>query len=182
MMRPFRMFVGGPIGSGRQYVPWIHWRDLVGLVDLVLRNETVQGPINVTAPNPVTNRAFSRALGAALRRPSWLPVPGPALRIAIGELARYALMSQRIVPTRATELDYAFVYPEVRAALEVIASGSRRDDPPPSGDADPGGDDDGPPAAAGRTAQRTTGATGGATVGRRPVAPVPTPWLRAWQG
>jgi uncharacterized protein (TIGR01777 family) len=124
LLRPFRLCVGGPIGRGRQYMPWIHWRDLVGLVDHVLGDAAAQGPFNCTAPNPVTNRDFSRALGRALGRPSVLPVPGFALRLALGEFARYAMMSQRVVPSRALASGYVFTYPEIGSALASLLSGT----------------------------------------------------------
>lgn len=120
MIRPFRLFLGGPVGSGRQYVSWIHWRDLVGLINLALTDESLDGPMNATAPNPVTNREFARALGRALGRPSWLPVPAPALRVVLGEFARYAVMNQRIIPAAARERGYEFRYPEIGPALESL--------------------------------------------------------------
>ncbi len=98
LTRPFRFFVGGPIGLGHQFVPWIHWRDVIGLIDLALRRPDLKGPINLTSPNPVTNRDFCRAFGRALGRPSWLPVPVPALRLLLGEMGKYAAFSQRVIP------------------------------------------------------------------------------------
>lgn len=127
LVRPFRMFVGGPFGSGRQFVPWIHWRDLIGLIDLALRRPTLQGPVNGTAPNPVRNRRLSAALGRALGRPSWLPIPRFVMRLAIGEIARYAAMSQRVVPARAQAAGYQFIYPEIEPAMEALLA-HRKDD------------------------------------------------------
>lgn len=127
LMRPFLMFVGGPFGSGRQYLPWIHWRDEIGLIDLALRRPEVRGPLNGTAPNPVTSRHFARALGKALGRPSWLPVPAFAMRLALGEVARYATMSQRIVPARALEYGYRFIYPDIEPALEALIARRKRE-------------------------------------------------------
>lgn len=116
----FRLALGGPLGSGRQYMPWVHRADVVGLADLALRNDRLEGPLNVTAPNPETSREFARALGGVLRRPAFLPVPGPLLRIAMGELGRYALVSQRVSPRRALDSGYAFVHPTLRPALEDL--------------------------------------------------------------
>lgn len=120
MAAPFRLFMGGPVGSGRQYLPWVHHRDVIGLIDLALREPRVTGPLNVTAPAPVTNREFSATLGAALNRPSWLPVPPLMLRLALGELATYAMMSQRIIPAKAQANGYRFLFPSIRAALEDL--------------------------------------------------------------
>jgi len=127
LIRPFRMFVGGPFGSGRQYVPWVHWRDLIGLIDLALRRPALRGPVNGTAPNPVRNRRLSAALGRALGRPSWLPVPQFVMRLAIGEIARYAAMSQRVIPARARAAGYQFIYPEIEPAMEALLA-HRKDD------------------------------------------------------
>ncbi|MCP3902231.1 MAG: TIGR01777 family protein [Planctomycetes bacterium] len=124
MLRPFRMFVGGPVRPGTQYLPWIHWRDLVGIVDLALVNPEARGPINGTGPNPVTMNEFCRTLGRVLRRPSWLPVPTFALRIVLGEVARHVAGGARVHPARALALGYEFDYPELRPALESLLAGS----------------------------------------------------------
>jgi uncharacterized protein (TIGR01777 family) len=126
LVKPFLLFAGGPFGSGRQYLPWIHWRDEIGLIDLALRRPQIRGPLNGAAPNPVTSRRFCRALGRALGRPSWLPVPTFAMRLVLGEVAKYAAMSQRLVPTRAMEFGYRFIYPEIEPALEALAARRKR--------------------------------------------------------
>jgi uncharacterized protein (TIGR01777 family) len=113
MVPLFRWMVGGPLGSGRQYMPWVHWRDVAGLVDLALRDDRVSGPVNVVAPEAVTNRALARALGRVLGRTSWLPAPRLGLRIAVGELA----MSQHVVPQKARDLGYEFRFPALEPAL-----------------------------------------------------------------
>ncbi|MHC5022760.1 MAG: TIGR01777 family oxidoreductase [Planctomycetota bacterium] len=120
MLTPFRLFAGGPIGSGRFVMSWVHWRDVVGLVDVALRADAAAGSMNVVAPHPVTNREFSRALGRAVGRPSWLPVPRVMLRLAMGEVARYITMSQRVRPGRALELGYDFQHPEIGAAMASL--------------------------------------------------------------
>jgi uncharacterized protein (TIGR01777 family) len=117
MVPLFRWMVGGPLGSGGQYMPWVHWRDVTGLVELALRDDRLSGPINLVAPEAVTNRAFARALGRVLARPSWLPVPRLGLRIALGELAAFMTMSQRVAPKEALELGYEFAFPRLEAAL-----------------------------------------------------------------
>jgi uncharacterized protein (TIGR01777 family) len=117
-MRPFAFFVGGPIASGRQYVSWIHRADWIGLVTWAIEQSGVAGIVNATAPNPVTNREFSAAIGRAMHRPSWFAVPRLALRILVGEMADVALVDgQRVLPARARELGFAFQYEDVNAAL-----------------------------------------------------------------
>ncbi|MHC4427617.1 MAG: DUF1731 domain-containing protein, partial [Planctomycetota bacterium] len=105
---------------GDQYVPWIHWRDEMGIVDLALRDGSLDGPLNAVGPHPVSSREFARTMGSVMRRPGWWPVPRRALRLAIGELADYALMSQRVVPLLAERHGYAFVHPLLRSALETL--------------------------------------------------------------
>jgi uncharacterized protein (TIGR01777 family) len=118
LIPPFQFFVGGPIASGNQVMSWIHRDDWIALVVWALEQRNVSGVLNGTAPQPVTNREFSSALGRALHRPSWLPVPRLALRIALGEMADIALVGgQRVVPKRAQELGFTFQYPEVAAAM-----------------------------------------------------------------
>ena len=123
MLLPFKFFGGGPIASGRQYLSWIHRDDWITLIVWALEYTAATGPINATAPGPVTNAEFSRAIGRALRRPSWLRVPGFALRAIVGELATYALINgQRVVPSRALALGFQFRYPDIDAALQAALS------------------------------------------------------------
>jgi uncharacterized protein (TIGR01777 family) len=122
MWTPFKMGGGGPIGSGRQWMSWIHHEDLVGLFLLALDRSDVQGPLNGTAPNPVTNRDFASALGRALHRPAFLPMPGFALRVLVGEAADVLLTGQRVLPRRAQQLGFVFQYPTLDAALAQIVS------------------------------------------------------------
>jgi uncharacterized protein len=121
MLPPFRMGIGGPLGSGRQYMPWIHRRDWVDLVRFLMRTPEAQGPVNVTAPNPVTSAEFGRALGAALRRPAFLPTPAFAVRLMFGEMGDALLLSgQRAVPARAERLGFRFGFPQLRDALQSV--------------------------------------------------------------
>jgi hypothetical protein len=118
MIPPFTFFVGGPIGAGHQYLSWIHRDDWIALVVWAIGTAAVSGSVNATAPHPVTNAEFSRALGRALGRPSWLPVPGVALRLALGEMARDALiLGQRVVPKRPIALGFQFKYERIDEAL-----------------------------------------------------------------
>lgn len=122
LLTPFKLCVGGPIGSGRQWVSWIHYEDLVGIILLALDNQSAKGPINGTAPNPVRNREFAKALGRALHRPAFLPTPGFALRLMLGEVAQVVLTGQRVLPKRALELGYPFKFPTIDGALmDVLA-------------------------------------------------------------
>jgi hypothetical protein len=121
MKRPFLFFVGGPVASGRQYFPWIHGDDWTAMAVWAIDTGSVAGPINATSPDPVTNAQFSKALGRALSRPSWLPVPGFALSILFGEFAQEGLIKgQRVVPARATQLGFTFRFPALDAALSEI--------------------------------------------------------------
>jgi len=120
MARPFRYFVGGSIGSGRQYISWIHRLDWLELVRFIVDTTAVDGPVNATAPHPVTNAAFSRALGRALHRPSFMRAPSFSLRILLGELADSVLTGQRAIPAKALAHGYHFRYPEIEIAFRGI--------------------------------------------------------------
>jgi len=117
MLTPFRLGVGGPVAGGRQYIPWIHADDLVGIYLAAIDGPGWSGPVNATSPEPVTNRAFSRALGRALRRPAVLPIPGAALRLLYGDMAEIVTSGQRAVPRRPLELGYAYRHPDLDEAL-----------------------------------------------------------------
>ncbi len=120
MVTPFKLFVGGPLGNGRQWFPWIHRDDVVGMTVWALENPQVRGPLNVTAPNPVTMREFARALGRVLHRPAFVPAPGFALRLLLGEFAGSLLTGQKAIPEAAQRLGYAWKYPDLEAALRTI--------------------------------------------------------------
>jgi uncharacterized protein len=117
MLPPFRLGVGGPVAGGKQYVSWVHLDDVVGALAFCLRTEAASGPVNVTAPEPVTNREFSKALGRVLRRPAVLPVPALALNVLYGEMAVVVTTGRRAVPARLRELGYEFRRPELEDAL-----------------------------------------------------------------
>jgi uncharacterized protein (TIGR01777 family) len=120
MLLPFRLGVGGPLGSGRQYMSWIHRLDWLEMVRWIVETTDAKGPINATAPHPVTNRHFSRALGHALRRPSLFPVPRFALKAVVGEMADSLVTGQRVIPARAKALGFHFRYPEIEQAFRGI--------------------------------------------------------------
>jgi uncharacterized protein (TIGR01777 family) len=120
LLTPFKLFAGGPVGSGRQWMSWIHHADLVGLFLLALDNPEATGPLNGTAPNPVTNRDFSTILGRVLHRPSFVWTPGLALRMRLGEVANLITTGQKVIPKRALGLGYSYRYPSVEAALAEL--------------------------------------------------------------
>jgi hypothetical protein len=118
---PFRLFAGGPVGSGRQYMSWIHRKDWVGLATWALQTESVSGPLNLTAPEPVTNAEFSRVLGHVLHRPAFMPAPAFAMRLALGEMADALLLTgQCVLPARAQAGGYQFQFATLEPALHDI--------------------------------------------------------------
>lgn len=121
MLPPFKFGVGGPVGSGRQYWPWIHRHDWIALVRWAIETSTVSGPINATAPHPVTNADFARALGHAMHRPAFMPAPAFALRLILGEMADSLVLSgQRALPAKAQSLGFGFKFARVHDALRAI--------------------------------------------------------------
>jgi uncharacterized protein len=120
MVPPFKMFFGGPLGSGKQWLPWIHIEDEVGLIRFLIENESARGPFNATAPNPVTMGEFARALGKTLKRPSWAPVPAFALTLLLGEMAEMLLGGQRALPAAAEGSGFRFKYRNVEHALSSL--------------------------------------------------------------
>jgi uncharacterized protein (TIGR01777 family) len=117
LLLPFRLFVGGPLGSGHQWFPWIHLEDEVGAILFAIESPAMTGPVNVVAPELVTMREFSGALGRALKRPSWAPVPAFLLKIALGEMSDMVLKGQRTIPRRLLDAGYRFRFPRLDEAL-----------------------------------------------------------------
>ena len=120
LLLPFRLFVGGPMGSGKQWVSWIHLEDQARALRFLIEHEEAHGAINITAPNPATNRELAKAIGGVMGRPSWIPVPGFALRLAFGEVADVVLKGQRAVPRGLLGLGFGFQFPEAETALKEL--------------------------------------------------------------
>lgn len=118
LVMPFYFFSGGPILPGTQWFAWIHLDDTIGLLMLALEDERVQGPLNATAPETQTNRDFAKAIGRVMGRPAWLPVPGFAMKLLLGEMADMIITGQRVVPRKAEELGYRFKYPTSEQAIK----------------------------------------------------------------
>jgi uncharacterized protein (TIGR01777 family) len=119
MVLPFKLFAGGPIGSGRQWVSWIQLEDEVGLIVHLLQKEEASGAVNATAPVPVTMKVLCQTLGKVLHRPCWAPVPAFALRVLMGEMADVVVTGQRVLPAKAQQLGYTFKYPDLTEALRA---------------------------------------------------------------
>ncbi len=119
-LTPFKFFLGGPLGNGRQWWPWIHIRDEVRALAFLMMEERASGPFNLTAPNPVTNREFALILGKVMGRPAFLSAPAFALRAGLGEMADLLLKGQRAVPKRLLELGFQFEFPDLEPALRDL--------------------------------------------------------------
>lgn len=125
MLTPFKLGIGGPLGSGRQWFPWIHIDDIVGIFKHAILTTSLAGPANGTAPHAVTNAEFTRELGRALHRPAFLPVPQVALRILMGEMSEVLFVSQRVVPKATLASGYEFQFPLLAPALANLLGESR---------------------------------------------------------
>ena len=124
LLLPFRFFVGGPLGSGRQWFPWIHIADESRAIRFLIEHEAASGPFNLTAPNPLTNAEFGRVLGRVLLRPAFAPTPAFALKLLLGEMSTVLLDGQRAVSHRLQGLDFTFRFPDAESALrELLKTG-----------------------------------------------------------
>lgn len=124
MLPPFKLFAGGPIGTGKQWFSWVHREDVVDLILYALQNPQVEGVLNATAPNPVRMNELCQTLGEVLKRPSWLPVPGFALEMLLGDGAKVVLEGQKVLPKQTLASGFQYQYPTLKLALEEILSGS----------------------------------------------------------
>ena len=126
MLLPFYLFMGGPIGDGKQPVSWIHVQDHVRLIATILEHDFYKGPVNASSPHPVTMKEFCAELGKALGRPSWLPVPAFVLKIGLGELSTLMTHGQAVTPALAQKLGFTFTYPHLQSALSAIVNKERQ--------------------------------------------------------
>ena len=122
LLLPFKLGLGGPIGNGRQWMPWIHIDDQIALIDFLVHQDEARGPYNACAPKPVRNREFAKSLGRVLRRPALIPLPAFVLRLALGELSLLLLGGQRAVPARLLETGFTFQFTDLSAALDDVSS------------------------------------------------------------
>ena len=129
MLLPFNFGVGGPLGSGRQWFSWIHHWDEVDAIRFLLENEQASGPINLTAPNPVRNRTFAKAIGKVMKRPAFVPTPAFAIKLLFGEMTTVVVDGQRVVPKRLQELGYEFKFPTAPEALADLLGKTPQDRP-----------------------------------------------------
>ncbi len=120
MMLPFKFFAGGPLGNGKQWMPWIHLTDEVRAIRFLLENPDADGPFNLSAPEPVTNKEFSQALGKVLHRPALVPAPALAMQAALGEMSTIVLDGQRAVPQKLQALGFTYTYPTLDEALQNL--------------------------------------------------------------
>ncbi|WP_248733128.1 TIGR01777 family oxidoreductase [Pseudomonas sp. MWU13-2517] len=121
LLLPFKLALGGPIGDGRQWMPWVHIKDQIALIDFLLHKPDASGPYNACAPHPVRNREFAKTLGRVLHRPAFMPLPALALKIGLGELSGLLLGGQKAVPERLLAAGFTFQFTELHAALEDLS-------------------------------------------------------------
>ena len=122
LLLPFKLGLGGPIGNGRQWMPWIHIKDQIALIDFLVHENTAQGPYNACAPQPVRNADFAKTLGHVLRRPAFIPLPAFVLRTGLGELSQLLLGGQRAKPARLLAAGFTFQFTDLRAALDDLSA------------------------------------------------------------
>lgn len=120
MLLPYKLFAGGTIGSGQQWLSWVHIDDAVKIIRFAIKNEQIIGPINITAPNPKQMKNFGKTLATVLNRPHWLPAPSLALKLLLGEMSMLVLQGQKAIPKKAEESGYQFQFPELDAALKNL--------------------------------------------------------------
>ncbi|MGE1177543.1 TIGR01777 family oxidoreductase [Pseudomonas sp. BW7P1] len=121
LLLPFKLGLGGPLGNGRQWMPWIHIDDQIALIDFLLHRDQASGPYNACAPKPVRNREFARTLGSVLHRPAFMPMPALALKVGLGEMSLLLLGGQRATPARLLEAGFSFRFTDLRAALDDLS-------------------------------------------------------------
>lgn len=120
MLPAFKLCLGGPIGNGEQGMSWIHIDDMIQLILFIIKHPEISGPVNATAPNPVSNAQFSKSLGEALSRPAFIPMPTAALKLLMGEMSDLLTTGQFVVPKKALVHNYRFHHPDIKSALESL--------------------------------------------------------------
>lgn len=120
MLLPYKFFGGGTVGSGQQWLSWVHIDDVVKIIQFAIKNEQIIGPINITAPNPEQMKNFGKILATVLNKPHWLPAPSLALKLLLGEMSMLVLKGQKAIPKKAEESGYQFQYPELDGALKNL--------------------------------------------------------------
>lgn len=122
LLLPFKLALGGPIGNGRQWMPWVHIKDQIALIDFLLHKDDASGPYNACAPHPVRNREFAKTLGQVLHRPAFMPMPAFALKVSLGELSGLLLGGQKAIPERLMAAGFTFQFTELHTALDDLSS------------------------------------------------------------
>lgn len=125
MMMPYRLGIGGKVGSGKQWLSWIHIEDMVRLIAYCIEHENLVGPVNASAPHPVTNDQFGKAVGKALHRPHWFPAPGFMMRVVFGELSDLLLKGQKVLPAKLLQSGFVFRFPTIEEAMKDITNKER---------------------------------------------------------
>ncbi|MCM3762228.1 TIGR01777 family oxidoreductase [Alkalihalobacillus oceani] len=120
MLLPYQLFAGGTLGSGKQWVSWIHIRDVIGMIDFALTNPEIDGPFNLTTPTPLQMKEFGKTIAAVLHRPHWIPAPSFALKALLGEMSTLVLDGQQVLPEKAEKHGYAYHFPNAKQALEDL--------------------------------------------------------------
>ncbi|MEI7024276.1 TIGR01777 family oxidoreductase [Paenibacillus sp. y28] len=125
MSLPYKLGIGGRVGSGRQWLPWIHLEDMVRLIQFCIEREDMKGPVNAAAPNPVTNAQFGEQLARAIKRPNWFPVPSLVMKLVFGELSILLLEGQRVMPRNLLDHGFVFRYPDIEEAIRELTRRER---------------------------------------------------------
>ena len=120
MVLPYKLFVGGTVGSGEQWVSWVHVKDVVRSISFAVTHERLNGPVNVTSPSPLRMRDFGKTIGSVLKRPHWLPVPSFAMKWVLGQKSKLVLEGQKVVPKVLREEEFEFLFPKLDLALEDL--------------------------------------------------------------
>lgn len=122
MLLPYQFYIGGTIGSGKQWLSWIHIDDVVRMMDFIIHKKEIDGPLNMTAPTPIRMKEFGETIATIMKKPHWLPVPSFIIQTLLGEMSILVLEGQRVLPIKAIEHGYQYTFPEIDHALQNILS------------------------------------------------------------